>query len=204
MQKLIKILFVILLSNVISVYALDKDELFNSLRKEYSELKTIHILFSINDNSNQYGEIYAERGGKMQLSLKNNIIISDGKTIWNINPGSSVAISNYEDSKELTLENIFFDLMEELEPITYTKVTSTNSKDKYNLKLKPKENSNYKSRLKFLTLYFDSNSSLSRILIDSPSGVSEYAIDLLEKNPKINKSRFTYTPTKDVEVIDFR
>lgn len=183
---------------------MDKDEVFNKLKKDYGSLKSLHLIFSINDNTNEFGEIYAERGGKMQLSLKDNIIVSDGKTIWNINPGNTVAISNYEESKDLTLESIFFDLMNDLVPITYSKVNSTNSKDKYSLKLRPKDNSDYKNRLKFLTIYFDSNSMISRILIDSPSGVSEYSVSQLEKNPKINENRFQYKPTDNIEVIDFR
>lgn len=204
MQKLIKITLILLFSTVINSSAMDKDEVFNKLKKDYGSLKSLHLIFSINDNTNEFGEIYAERGGKMQLSLKDNIIVSDGKTIWNINPGNTVAISNYEESKDLTLESIFFDLMNDLVPITYSQVNSTNSKDKYSLKLRPKDNSNYKNRLKFLTIYFDSNSMISRILIDSPSGVSEYSVSQLEKNPKINENRFQYKPTDNIEVIDFR
>ena len=130
--------------------------------------------------------------------------ISDGETIWNVNPGYSATVSNYEDTKDMTLESIFFGLMNELEPITYTSLKNTSSSETYSLKLKPKNNSDYKQQLKYITLNFDKSNNLKRVIVDSPNGIIDYSIRFLEKGIKIDPNKFRYTPTDDIEVIDLR
>lgn len=208
MQKLNKILPIILFLSFISLSIskdMDKDDLFNKLKKEYSKMETVHLLFSMGEKSGLFGELYAQKGGKMRLSLRSNIIVSDGATIWNINPGSSVSISDYESSNEFSLENIFFDLIKELEPIDLKAVNKSNSSEKYNLLLKPKDNSNYKEKLKSLNLYFDSEQNITKVNVLGLDGSSTlYYIKSLDINPKISSEKFTYKPDGNIEVIDFR
>lgn len=183
----------------------NKDELFGNLQKEFKNLETVHILFSMSEGSNLMGELHAKKGGKMRLSLKDNIIISDGKSIWNVNPGSSVSISDYETTSDFSLENVFFDLVEELEPISYSTLNKSNSAEKYSLKLAPKKNSKYKQRIKYMNLYLNSSSDFTRVQIMSNDGSSmTYVIKSLEINPKIGNDKFTFKPSQDLEVIDFR
>lgn len=208
MQKLNKILPIILLLSFISLSIskeMDKNDLFNKLKKEYYKIETVHLLFSMDEKSRLFGELYAQKGGKMRLSLNSNIIISDGATIWNINPGSSVSISNYESSNEFSLENIFFDLIKELEPIDLKAVNKSNSSEKYNLLLKPKDNSTYKEKLKSLNLYFDSKQNITKVNVLGLDGSSTlYYIKSLDLNPKFSSEIFTYKPDGNIEVIDFR
>jgi outer membrane lipoprotein-sorting protein len=205
MLKLNKIVLIIfLLSTALSFAQNDKESVYKTLKSEYSGLNTVHIIFGMSEMNEKSAELYAMKGGKMHLSLKNNVIISDGKSIWNISPGVSATVSDYEDSKEMTLESIFFGLMDELVPITYSSLKNTSNKEKYSLKLKPKERSEYAEQLRYITLYFGNNQELVRVTVDTPSGVMNYTIKLLEKNPKIDPSKFNFTPTKDIEVIDFR
>ena len=208
MQKLNKILPIILLFSFISISLskeMSKDEMYNNLSKKYSNLETVHLLFSIDNNSKLYGELYAKKGGKMQLSLKDNIIISDGNSIWNINPGSSVSISDYEMTSDFSLETIFFNLIKELEPYSLTSINKSNSSDKYNLKLVPKGQSSYKEKIKSLNLYFDSSQKMTKVFVQSQDGSSlNYVIELLEVNPNISNEKFTYKPDGNLEVIDFR
>lgn len=182
----------------------DKESVFKALKSEYNSINSIHIIFGMSEMNEKAAELYAKKGGKMHLSLNKNVIISDGETIWNISPGISATVSDYEDSKDMTLETIFFGLMDELEPITYTTLKNTNNNEKYSLKLKPKARSNYSEQLKYLTMYFVNSKELTRVIVDTPNGVMNYTIKLIEKDPKIDSNKFKYTPTKGVEVIDFR
>ena len=205
MLKLNRILVLLFLLNLSSSIAQnDKVSFFEKLKSEYSNITSVHLIFGMNEADNKSAELYAEKGGKMRLSLKGNIIISDGETIWNVNPGYSATVSNYEDTKDMTLELIFFGLMNELEPITYTSLKNTSSSEKYSLKLKPKNNSDYKQQLKYITLNFDKSNNLKRVIVDSPNGIIDYSIRFLEKGIKIDPNKFRYTPTDDIEVIDFR
>lgn len=205
MQRLSKILVLLLVVSVsVALAQNDKESVFNELKSEFNSINSIHVIFGMSEMNEKAAELYAKKGGFMRLSLKDNVIISDGETIWNISPGVSATVSDYEDSKDLTLETIFFGLLEELEPITYSALKNTSNNEKYSLKLKPKVRSEYSDQLKYLTLYFGSNKELLRVTVDTPNGIMNYNIKLLEKNPKIDSSKFVYTPTKDIEVIDFR
>lgn len=207
MRKLNSVLILLFVSMFYFGFAKEtnKDELFAKLQKEFKNLESVHILFSMSEGSNLMGELHAKKGGKMRLSLKDNIIISDGKSIWNVNPGSSVSISDYEASSDFSLENIFFDLVEELEPISYSSLSKTNSSEKNSLKLAPKKNSKYKDRIKYMNVYLNSSSDFTRIqIISNDSSSMTYVIKSLEINPKIGNDKFTFKPSPDLEVIDFR
>ncbi len=205
MQKLNKIILLVFMLSVTMAFSQnDKESVFKALKSEYNGINTIHIIFGMSEMNEKAAELYAMKGGKMHLSLKDNIIISDGETIWNISPGVSATVSDYEDSKDMTLETIFFGLMDELVPITYTSLKNTSNNEKYSLKLKPKERSDYSEQLKYITLYFGNNQVLKRVTVDTPNGVMNYTIKLIEKDPKIDSNKFKYSPTKDIEVIDFR
>ena len=184
---------------------MSKDQLFNNLSEKYTDLETVHLLFTISNNSSLYGELYAQKGGKMRLSLKDNIIISDSESIWNINPGSSVSISDYEMTSDFSLETIFFDLIKELNPSSLSTINKSNSSDKYNLKLEPKNGSSYVEKIKSMNLFFDSSQSITKVQVNSQDGNKiTYVINLLELNPKISSDKFTYKPDGNIEVIDFR
>ena len=205
MQNLSKILLLLFVASATITFAQnDKESVFEALKTEYNSINSIHIIFGMSEMNQRVAELYAKKGGKMHLSLKDNIIISDGATIWNISPGVSATVSDYEDSKDMTLETIFFGLMDELEPITYSELTNTSNNEKYSLKLKPIVRSEYSNKLKYLTLYFGKNNNLVRVLADTPNGVMNYNIKLIEKDPKIDSNKFVYTPANDIEVIDFR
>lgn len=205
MQKLSKIILLLFVASATMVFAQnDKESVFSKLKSEYNSINTIHIIFGMSEMNEKAAELYAKKGGNMHLSLKDNVIISDGETIWNISPGVSATVSDYEDSKDMTLESIFFGLMDELEPITYSALKNTSNNEKYSLKLKPKVRSEYSNQLKYLTLYLGKNNELVRVMVDTPNGVMNYNIKLIEKDPKIDSNKFVYIPTKDVEVIDFR
>lgn len=205
MRKLNNIILMLFVFSATMTFAQnDKVSVFKAMKSEYNDISSIHIIFGMSEMNTKAAELYAKKGGKMYLSLRDNVIISDGATIWNINPGVSATVSDYEDSKDMTLETIFFGLMDELEPITYTALKNTSNNEKYTLKLKPKDGSKYKEQLTYLTMYFGNNRELTRVIVDTPNGLMNYTIKLIEKNIKIDPNKFNYTPTKGIEVIDFR
>lgn len=208
MQKLNNIILAIIivsLSNFCEAKEIDKNGLFNKLKEDYKTIETIHLQFSMSMDSELLGELYAQRGGKIRLSLKDNIIVSDGKTIWNINPGYSVSISDYEPTNEFSLENIFFDLIKELEPYNLKYINKSNSSEKYNLSLKPIKNSSYKEKIKSINLYFDSKQNITKVSVNGLDNSSTtYYIRSLEIDPIIASDKFTFRPDSKIEVIDFR
>lgn len=199
------ILLTVLISySVLSAFAGSKQQAFEDVRSKLNGLETVHIVFGIN-NSDMVGEIYAQKGGKIRMSLRDNIIISDGKTIWNVSPGNSVAISDYEEDDGFSLETILFELVSNLTPKKYSQISKTNSDAKYSLELAPKANSVYEDQIENLIIQFDINREMKNIIVNQIDGSSvSYQIKEIKYNPKLSANKFTFVPTEGLEIIDFR
>jgi len=181
-----------------------KDEAFGELKQKLDGLKTVHVVFGVN-NSDMVGEIYAQKGGKMRMSLRDNVIISDGKTIWNVSPGNSVAISEYEESDGFSLETILFDLVSSMKPVKYSKLSKTDSNVRYSLELKPETNSKYEKQLESMEVQYNNSKEMSNIIVNQSNGSTvSYQIRKIKYNPELSSNKFTYQPTEGIEVIDFR
>lgn len=206
MQKLNRNIILVLLFTMSFGVALssNKDKVFENLKQKLDGLETVHLVFDVN-NSGMVGEIYAQKGGKMRMSLRDNVIISDGKTIWNVSPGNSVAISNYEESYSFSLETILFELVSNLKPTKYSKLNKTNSDVSYSLELKPEANTKYDKQLKSMLIQFDNKNKMSNIIVNQSNGSTvSYQVKEIKYNPKLSGNKFTYQPTEGIEVIDFR
>lgn len=181
-----------------------KDEAFGELKQKLDGLKTVHVVFGVN-NSDMVGEIYAQKGGKMRMSLRDNVIISDGKTIWNVSPGNSVAISEYEESDGFSLETILFDLVSSMKPVKYSKLSKTDSNVRYSLELKPEANSKYEKQLESMEVQYNNSKEMNNIIVNQSNGSTvSYQIRKIKYNPELSSNKFTYQPTEGIEVIDFR
>ena len=199
------ILLTVLISySVLSAFTGGKQQAFDNLKSKLNGLETVHVVFGVN-NSDMVGEIYAQKGGKMRMSLRDNIIISDGVTIWNVSPGNSVAISDYEVTADFSLETILFDLASNLTPKKYSQINKTNSDAKYSLELVPRANSAYGDQIQSIIIQFDKNREMSNIIVNPLDGNRiSYQIKEIEYNPKLSANKFTFVPTEGLEIIDFR
>lgn len=190
--------------SVFTTISKDKDQAFKEIKTKLDGLQTVHIVFGVN-NSDLVGEIYAQKGGKMRMSLRDNIIISDGETIWNVSPGNSVAISHYEESYGLSLETILFELISNMEPLKYSEVNKTNSDVKYSLELVPSPNTQYAKQLKNMIIQYDDNMEMNNIIVNQTNGTEmSYQIKKILYNPQLSENKFIFKPTEELEIIDFR
>ncbi len=206
MQKLNRyiILALVFAMSLGSAFSGSKDKVFADLKQKLDGLETVHVVFGVN-NSDMVGEIYAKKGGKMRMSLRDNIIISDGSTIWNVSPGNSVAISEYEENDGFSLETILFELVSNLKPVKYSKLSKTDSNVRYSLELKPEANSKYDKQLESMEIQYNNSKEMNNIIVNQSNGSTvSYQIRKITYNPELSSNKFTYQPTEGIEVIDFR
>ncbi len=183
----------------------DKDKIFEKLKKQYAELQTISLNFTLNENTFIKGQLNAKKGNKYILSFGNKIIYCNNKTIWNYSPtNNSVIISNYDDNNEsISIEKIFFQFTEDFKAEKLYKNQISNNESSTILELIPK-NSNQSDISKIKISINTNNLNISNVVIVSNYNEESWKISNLKLNTNIDDNRFDFKVPENVEIIDLR
>lgn len=157
------------------------------------------IIHSVNGNVNLKGKVYFKKENYLRFELKNNLIISDGKTSWNYSQkDNKVIITNYDDNenKILSIRQLLFEYPKECE------LSTIESEGKKVLQLIPKPESFSFNSVK---LFLDDDYLITKVLIDDPvSGNVQIHLSNYKLNSKLPQSFFTFTPPEGCQIIDLR
>ncbi len=137
-------------------------------------------------------------GGKFHLDLKNNLIVSDGSTIWNYNKRENKVIINNVDETDPS----YFSF----NSIVYTypsQCTLTSEQNGEVLVLTPKENSDLNfSKAK---LWINKENLVTKITLENEgTGETEISFSNYKLNQNIADSKFKFTPPEGSTIIDLR
>lgn len=199
MRKLI-VLFIFI---AVSLFAQnDKVQVYNALLNKYGNLSSISLKFKSLNNSNLEGYLEAAKGNKYILKFADRTITCDGKTIWNYSEvDKNVLISNFESSSHTnSLENFFFNLISQLNPVELKKESSSRGTSFTILTLEPKTSEEF-SQIK---LWIDAKGEIASLSIIKNKMEEKWALWDIRLNPKFDKNHFTYKIPKNIEVIDLR
>lgn len=205
MKKTMLVITVILISCVSLFSQTDKDKLFENLKLQYSNINTLSLKFTLNDNNSVRGELIAKKGNKYVLTIANRKIYCNGATIWNYVPeNKSVLVSNYESHGEsASIEKIFFDLTKNFTPLKLYKSQSANGSSNHILELVPLKDSTDDITMIKLNINLDNN-DIYAISILRNYAEEKWVISNLKLNPKIDDNKFEFKSIDNVEVIDLR
>lgn len=184
-----------------SIFGQDNsNELLKSVQSKYNSLNTIYVNFIKYSGSKEdfSGKLYLKKEDKLRIELKNNTIITDGKTFWNYNKRENkVIINNYDASEpsELSLSTFINDYPSK------SIVTSGEEGDYRTLTLEPKTSELNFSRAE---LFINKSDLVDKVVIDSNSGKAVITFSGYKLNQEIPDSEFTYSPPKGIKVIDLR
>ena len=210
MKKIInKILLTFLLFCIVPLSSnfadVDKNKIYNDMIKKYGKINSIFaVCNSVNDKFN-FIEIKAKQGNKYKIKTSDMEIISNGKTIWSYSPKKkSVLISDFsEEDSDVSIDNIFFNVLPNLQPMSLKSVVSNTKSKQYRLEL---YNSNKNENIKEIYLYIDEK--IKKIegieVITNNKTNMKWDIKKLEINYSIPDSVFTFKVPKGVEEIDVR
>jgi outer membrane lipoprotein-sorting protein len=209
--KLTTILFLIFFLNATSYLLLsqpDKYSIHKKLKDKFKSIQTISAKFSIGDNSSEMMNIKAAKNNKYILELGERIIYCDGKNVWNYSINdNSVVISSYDPSDAgISLEQVFFDIIESFQPSELKLESSSFKNSDYILILVNPEKRLSTAIIKSITLYLNKKNFdiyIIKVKISDGSELS-WQIHELIINPKLNQTIFEFKPQKDTEVIDLR
>lgn len=177
-----------------------KEEAFNYFKEKLGKLETISFNFvSVND-PNYRGYIIASKTNQFKLSLPDRIVVCDGESIWNYDVRQKqVVISDLGRTHSASLQNIFFNIVENYKPTNLQSALSSKKKNYYVLSLVSNTNPN-----ETLELNYDDKYTITQIKYNIGKNSGNIKISNLKYNPKINKNTMTFKQPKDVEEIDLR
>lgn len=186
----------------------NKDEVFKQLKDKFDNLNTLNVKFKYKvsefSNDNIEGTIRAKKGNKYYLNLGERVLVCNGKDIWNYSiEEKTVMLSKFNKNvKELSVEDVFFNLINNSKPISFNKSTKNNKVNTLLLSI----NDSYKDKYKIneIKLNLDDKKNLVSLeLIDGKSSKFWEILDF-DYNPDLKDTEFTFNAPKDVELIDLR
>jgi len=207
---LFKNFFLMLFFLSVAVASMDAQSGNETLRKIQNKFKSI-INFSAEfkqtifdpdgkQNAKLSGKFLYKRKNKFVVELRNGSIISDGTSVWNYDSRlKRVVISSFSDEPTFfSLERYIFDYPV-LCKIKY--IGSEKGKDEI-IELVPKDNNiDFKSA----KIWKNQDDMISRMeIIDLADIKYIFQLSLVKIDQDIPDSKFSYTPSKGIKIIDLR
>lgn len=193
MQKLISLILLLIFFQV--SFAMDKNTIFETLKSKFKDIDGIYLeVRSL--RSGLEGKIKAEKGNKYKIFFGDRQIISNGKTIWNYSlKDKQVLISNFAKLNSAGIETIFFNMIENSEPISLKKVSASSRSSFYELIL-----SNKKTNEKII-LEIDNDNQIKFVnLVEMNEKWEIVQLDI----QKESNTNFDFEAPEGVEIIDLR
>ncbi|MFA3782498.1 outer membrane lipoprotein carrier protein LolA [Melioribacteraceae bacterium 4301-Me] len=182
--------------------------ILTKLQQKYSNIKTFSASFQQkikgqnNFEVNAKGKFYYSQKNKFIIEFNNQVIVSDGNTVWNYNKKSKqVIISSITDEPtSLSIDRIIYDYP------SICNVTLEKNSDKNPaftvLMLTPKDED---APFKDVKIWVTQDYLINKLEISDLSG-STFIFELsnIELNKDLSNMDFVFTPPKGVRVIDLR
>ncbi len=198
----------------LSLFASDKkaDEIIKKVKDKYDDLKTFHAEFTQNsywklaDNVHeQKGKIWLKGNDKFKIETEDQIVVSDGKTIWTHSQfNNQVIIDNVEKSGEDVRlpKDIFFKYSEDYTPI-FIQDKKIDNHDCRVVELRAKTEDIF---IKYMKIWINLKLSVPIKIeqVDINGNSNTYFLKNIQLNDTINDDLFIYKVPDSVEIIDMR
>ncbi|PKL87875.1 MAG: hypothetical protein CVV23_13240 [Ignavibacteriae bacterium HGW-Ignavibacteriae-2] len=204
-SKIYSILFFVVLIVSTSLYAQDAQKTISKIQKKYKSIKNLNADFyqSMVDKNEETifelsGKFYYAPGGKFKIDLQDRLIISDGKSIWNVdNILERVIISNVDNkTNTFSLEKFIFEIPDECDAeLVENELNSTS------IVFTPQGNLGFKNA----KITVDKSLIINIAVITDLSGNTiSFGLSNVKTNTTMSKDSFNYVAPKGIEIIDLR
>jgi chaperone LolA len=195
---LIALFLIILTSNLIAQS--NGEKVLKSLQNKFESINdlTVDVIQKSGGKEVLSGKLSFRKENKFSLDLKNNLIVSDGETIWNYNKKDNKVIINTVD--ESTPSFFSFNTFVYDYPAKCNVTTEENGKI---LLFTPKSNSDLnfnKARLRV-----NNKDLVDKVILEgSDAGQIEVDFSNYKLNQNLSDSKFQFTPPEGSSIIDLR
>ncbi|OGU70335.1 MAG: hypothetical protein A2V93_11565 [Ignavibacteria bacterium RBG_16_34_14] len=175
-------------------------QLLKSIQNKFQTINdlTVDVIQKSGGKEVLSGKLSYKKENRFHLDLKNNLIVSDGSTIWNFNKKENKVIINNVDESDpsfFSFSRIIYDYPD------HCYLTSEQNGEV--LVLTPKENSDLNfSKAK---LWISKDNLINKIILE---GISAENIEVSFSNYKLNQNledlKFRFSPPEGSSIIDLR
>ncbi len=202
---MLKYFYLLSLFLFITISAGDKEEkILKDLQNKFETINDLSVDISQKSGGKEYatgglsGKLFYKKENKFYLELKNNLIISDGSTIWNYNKKENKVIINNVDESDpsyFSFRTLVYDYP--------SKCSLTSEQDGEILVFTPKENSDLNfSKAK---LWIAKDNLINKLVFENNgSGESQITFSNYKLNQNITDSKFIFTAPEGSAIIDLR
>lgn len=195
-----KKLFVLLICLFNVLYAQDANSILKDIQKRFGKIQDLSADVIQNSTKSKF---FYQKENKYRIETTNNIIISDGNSIWNYNKkNNKVVISRPEDTEmTYTINNLVYSFPEQSKLIFEGKEKI--GAEEYNiLSMTPAgSSSNYKK----IKIWADKTNMIRKVNVSDAAGNNLiFEFTNIKINSNIPDSRFSFEPAKGSEIIDLR
>lgn len=209
LSLLIALFFIFQFTN--SGYSIDASEIINKVKKKYETVESFSAEFQqsfkwklAGETQQQEGKIFLKNFDKFRIETDNQLIVSDGKTLWTYSADNNqVLIDDLSNAEDILLpRQLFLKFSEEYNPVLLGE-EKYNDADCYALRLVAKNEEVFIKEMK-IWIQKDSWLTLKIEHIDINENVTIYTLNNILINKKVDDKYFTYQIPPNVEVIDMR
>ncbi len=190
----------LLLMLILIVFQTQTEPIISKIQQKFESIKTLQADFvqTSNNVNLMKGKFYFSQKENYRIELKNNTLISDGSTIWNIDKKrNKVIISNVED------DPLAFSLNEYIYEYPEKCKITTLKMDDYSLIILDSDGANL--NFKLAKLWINKDYLITKILIEDFSGGEyEFSFTDIKLNSNLDSEIFIYRENKDYKTIDLR
>jgi len=193
--------FLIFLFLITTTFAGDKEEkLLRALQNKFETINELIVDIVQKSGGKEIlsGKLSYKKENRFHLELKNNLIVSDGSTIWNYNKKENKVIINNVDESDpsyFSFKSIVYDYP--------SQCYLTSEQNGEVLVLTPKENSDLnftKAKLRI-----NKENLVSKIVLEGAgTGDVEVVFSNYKLNQNLSDSKFKFTPPEGSTIIDLR
>ncbi len=186
-------------------------EIIKKVKKKYQELRSLKADFEqeyvwelAGETRTVQGTLYLKSGDKYRIETENDVIVTDGKTVWTYSKANEqVIIDSLQSSDENPLpKDLLFKYSEEYNP-HFVAEEKLYGKKAFKLNLVPKDEEAF---VKSIQIWVDANSWLTVKVqqVDINDNVNTYFLRNAQQNVELEESLFNFQIPPETEVVDLR
>lgn len=194
------------------LYAADVNKIISKVQDKYDNMKYLTATFKqvetfklTGSQTENIGKIYIAGGNKYRFESEDQVIVTDGKSVWTYNSISKQLIIDEvrENSGALIPRDLLFKYPQKYYA-TLLSESKENGKKLYLIRLDPK--GQVYGYVKSLKIWVEDDQWLIHKIesTDVNGNKSVYEITDQDTKSKIGEDMFKFVPGKDTEVVDMR
>jgi len=193
-----------------TIYAKDDvDNILKKVQKKYTNIDAVCADFVqifhwtlADETRTTEGEICAKEGEKFRINTSDQLIVTDGKTLWTLDKmNNQVVIDHAENSDDNPFLKSFFHKYVKKYSATYNEAKSTN--DIHCIVLSSKSENEF---IQQVTLWIDEDKNIIQKVAqeDINENTTTFEVTDMNTNITLSKDTFTFEPEQDMKLIDLR